>query len=53
VENCVVVEAFTAIVQEVFNRGWRFVSESFNDDVAVVGVESDHNYHPANVDVCS
>jgi hypothetical protein len=53
VENRVVIEAFTAIVQEVFNRYGRFVSKSFYYDVAVVGVESDHINHPAYVDVCS
>ncbi|MNC84301.1 hypothetical protein D3C75_1387910 [compost metagenome] len=52
-ENCVVVEAFTAVVQEVFNRNGCFVSKSFYYDVAVVGVESDHINHPAYVDVCS
>jgi hypothetical protein len=53
VENCVVVEPFTAIVQEVFNGDWRFVSKGVDNDVAVIGVKSDHNNHPAFVSVYS
>src|SRR5471032_949420 len=38
VENGVVVETLTAIIQEVFDGDRRFVREGFNDDVAVIGV---------------
>ena len=42
VENRVVVETFAAVVQEVFDCFRRFVVEGFDDDVAVISVESNH-----------
>jgi hypothetical protein len=42
VENGVVVETFAAVVQEVLNSFRRFVIESFDYDIAVISVESNH-----------
>ena len=42
VENSVVVETFTTVVQEVFNCFRRFVVKRLDYDIAMIGVESNH-----------
>ncbi|MNP46790.1 hypothetical protein D3C76_1408120 [compost metagenome] len=42
VENGVVVETFAAIVQEVFDCFRRFIIKGFNNDIAMISVESNH-----------
>ena len=42
VENGVVVETFAAVIQEVFNCFRRFVVKGFDDDIAMISVESNH-----------
>ncbi|MNZ86433.1 hypothetical protein D3C78_1052530 [compost metagenome] len=42
VENRVVVEAFATVVQEVFNCFRRFIIKCFDDDIAMISVESNH-----------
>ncbi|ABI99980.1 conserved hypothetical protein [Escherichia coli APEC O1] len=42
VENGVVVKTFAAVVQEVFNCFRCFIVKSFDDNIAVIGVESNH-----------
>lgn len=49
VEDGVVVETGAAVVQEVFNGNRRFVSKGLDNDIAVIGVESNHSFNPNKV----
>jgi cysteinyl-tRNA synthetase len=49
VENGVVVETITAVIQEVLYGCRRFIIEGFNYDIAMVRLESDHHSRPVKV----
>jgi hypothetical protein len=48
-EDSVIVKTFRAVFQEVLHGSRRFVIESFNYDIAMVRLESDHYFLPVKV----
>ncbi|MNC52943.1 hypothetical protein D3C75_1023180 [compost metagenome] len=45
-ENGVGVETFAAVLEEVFNSFRRFIIKSFDYDIAVISMKSNHAVHP-------